>query len=112
MMYLFAFLLGCGIFWLAYEVGKTVGGSSSIEELEQLRARNDCLQRTVDFVNAELDHTRRLLSQEIASAHERIDPRDVPPYAAAAGMCFHGVSLSDHCGQCARQNLVAGGILN
>jgi hypothetical protein len=145
MMYILAFLLGCGIFWFAYEVGKAIGGSQGIEELERLRTRNECLQRSVDFVNAELDHARTLLDKKVAAAHEskgvygvsqiELNHADQQKYSAdlrrgldkyltadvswhlpdaarAQMYCFHGISLSDHCGRCAQQNFAAGGIEN
>jgi len=34
--------------------------------------------------------------------------RDAPPYAANIGLCFHGVSLSDHCERCLNRELTAG----
>jgi hypothetical protein len=108
MMYLFAFLLGTGIFCGAYKFGKYANEGSVIT----LEGQNTFLHDQVNFLRAENDHLRKVLDRRIETAHEMTDLRDGPPYAMAIGLCFHGVSLSEHCGHCARQNFVAGGILN
>ena len=116
MMTLFAFLLGLAIFYAAYKLGKWV----SEGEMLSLAEQNARLRDQVSFVQADCDHLRKLLARRVAEAHvpdawdRRLQDvlRDAPPYAANIGLCFHGVSLSDHCDECARRNFVARGVVN
>jgi len=124
-----AFLLGTAIFYAAYKLGKWV----SEGEMLSLAEQNARLRDQVSFVQADCDHLRKLVERRVAEAHvgEQAtgfyatrpipcvvgstfvhDLRDAPPYAANIGLCFHGVSLSDHCDECARRNFVARGVVN
>lgn len=102
MMYLLAFLLGTGIFYAGYRFGKFANeGAALIFE-----GHADFLRDQVSFLRSENDHLRKVLERRVQWAHvegadEMTDLRDGPPYTAAIGLCFHGVSLSEHCGECA-----------
>jgi hypothetical protein len=126
-VFLFAFLLGSGIFYSAYKFGKY-----AIEgELLTLEGQNQFLRDQVDFLRADNDHLHKLVERRVAGAHENVEVLNAtahvkqalggkihwmglnePSHMATIGLCFHGVSLSEHCGQCAAQNFVAGGIVN
>lgn len=102
MMYLFAFLLGLAIFYAGYKFGQYANEGQVLT----LDRQNSFLRDQVNFLQADNDHLRKVLERRAQWAHvegadEMTDLRDGPPYTAAIGLCFHGVSLSEHCGECA-----------
>jgi hypothetical protein len=112
-----AFTLGACIFFAGYYFGRFV----SEGQARVLESQNAHLRDQVSFVQADCDHLRKLLETRVAEAHVEKGPtpwnvfgrhervlRDAPPYAANIGLCFHGVSLSDHCERCLNRELVAG----
>jgi hypothetical protein len=122
-----AFTLGACIFFAGYYFGRFM----SEGQARALESQNVHLRDQVSFVQADCDHLRKLLETRVAEAHVNAgeqaaglyatrpipcvvgstfvhDLRDAPPYAANIGLCFHGVSLSDHCERCLNRELTAG----
>src|ERR1700677_1798197 len=107
-----AFTLGACIFFAGYYFGRFM----SEGQVRALESQNVHLRDQVSFVQADCDHLRKLLETRVAEAHvpdawdRRLQDvlRDAPPYGANIGLCFHGVSLSDHCERCLNRELMAG----
>jgi hypothetical protein len=97
-----AFLLGAAIFYAGFRFGRYTNDGDTLT----LEGQNSFLSDEVNFLKADNEHLRKVLERRVQWAHvegsdEMTDLRDGPPYTAAIGLCFHGVSLSEHCGECA-----------
>jgi hypothetical protein len=101
MVTLLAFLLGLAIFYAGYRFGKYANEGTALA----FEGQTIFLRDEINFLRADNDHLRSVLDLRVARAHvpenETLDLRDGPPYTATIGLCFHGVSLTEHCGECA-----------